>query len=242
MKGLLRRAADSLLDAIYPPNLYCMACGDAIEPHVRVHALCDVCIAAIDWIAEDPYEKSPESFAFDELWSCCRYGAEARAIMNGFKTGAKSYYADALGLLMAERTLLGCERCGIDPEELQIVSFVPMHPDKQALRGYNQAELLAEAVCRELGLKLERKALVKRNLSPSMRFSDGITRRTALSDAFSQGDSASEVKGKHVLLIDDVSTTGSTLDACSLVLKQAGASKITALCFAAVGDYIENPF
>ena len=240
-KNLISKALTETLGAIYPENLYCMACGDTIEAATRIHGLCDACIEKMDWNTENPYEKIMDEFAFDRLWTCCRYGFYPRRIMNGLKLGTKTYYARGLGLLLAERVLQGCEEDMLQPEDLDMVVPVPMSPAKLAKRGYNQAELLAREVCRELGMKLDTKFLYKTRDTQSMRFSDAQTRRTALSGAFAvRADSSSPdcppLSGKNVLLVDDVSTTGSTFDACARALKDAGAQSVTCLCFSTVGE------
>ena len=218
---------------IYPENLYCMACGDTIEAGTRIHGLCDACIENIDWNTANPYEKIMDEFAFDRLWTCCRYGFYPRKIMNGLKLGAKTYYARGLGLLLSERVLQGCEENGLEPEDFNMVIPVPMSPGKLAVRGYNQAELLAERVCIELDMKLDTKILYKTRETQSMRFSDARTRRTSLDDVFAAGQGCN---GMQVLLVDDVSTTGSTFDAAARALKDAGAASVTCLCFATVGE------
>ena len=245
MKNLISKALTQTLGAIYPENLYCMACGDTIEAATRIHGLCDACIEKTDWNTENPYAEVMDEFAFDRLWTCCRYGFYPRRIMNGLKLGAKTYYARGLGLLLAERVLQGCEEDGVQTEEFHMVVPVPMSSAKLAQRGYNQAELLAREVCRELGMKLDTKTLYKTRETASMRFSDGRTRRTALEGAFAvrDADTAQNVpplSGLSILLVDDVSTTGSTFDACARALKDAGAENVTCLCFATVGEVMSD--
>ena len=81
--------------------------------------------------------------------------------------------------------------------------------------------------------------LKKTKATRSMRLSDGNTRKTLLHDEFAvDPDLASAAAGRHVVLVDDVVTTGSTADACARVLKEAGASKVSVLCFACSSDHI----
>ena len=245
MKRLnLRSLGTKTLGLIYPENLYCMACGDTIEASTRVHGLCDECIKKTDWNIENPYADVMEDFAFDRLWTCCRYGYLPRRIMNGFKEKGRTYYAKNIGLLLTERCLQGFEEEKLEAEDFDMVLPVPMTREKESVRGYNQAELLAKEVCRELSIPCRRDVLIKAVETPSMRFSDGRTRRTVLAGAFSVNDhdaasgSVPEQKpllGKRILLVDDVSTTGSTFDACARTLKEAGAENVTCLCFATVG-------
>lgn len=245
MKNLISKALTQTLGAIYPENLYCMACGDTIEAATRIHGLCDSCIEKTDWNTENPYEEVMDEFAFDRLWTCCRYGFYPRRIMNGLKLGARTYYAKGLGLLLTERALQGFEENDVQAEDFHMVIPVPMSPARLAQRGYNQAELLAREVCRELDMDLDTRTLFKTRETPSMRYSDGRTRRTVLAGAFAvkgadKGRGALPLSGRRILLIDDVSTTGSTFDACARALKDAGAEEITCLCFATVGEVLTN--
>ena len=236
--NLLSKMGKKTLGLIYPENLYCIACGDTIEASTRIHGLCDDCIKKTDWNTENPYAEVMEDFAFDSLWTCCRYGYLPRRIMNGLKLKGRTYYARSLGLLLSERTLQGFEEEGLEAGDFDMVVAVPMTPTKQAQRGYNQAELLALEVCSELDMPYRSDVLLKPVETPSMRFSDGRTRRTVLAGAFTVKGSDGGVKplsGKRILLVDDVSTTGSTFDACARTLKEAGASSVTCLCFATVG-------
>lgn len=224
------------LGLIYPENLYCISCGDSIEAATRVHGLCDECIGKTDWDVSNPYAEAMEDFAFDRLWTCCRYGFVPRRIMNAFKVQGKTYIAANLGLLLTERALQGFEEDGLEQDFFDMVLAVPMSAEKQAKRGYNQAELLALEVCGELGLTYRKDVLIKPEETPSMRFSDGRTRRSVLGSAFSvKGETDKPLAGKNILLIDDISTTGSTFDACARTLKTAGAQSVSCLCFATVG-------
>jgi len=242
----LPRILSGVAESLYPENLYCISCGDTIEGRTRVHGLCDQCMAAIDWDMADPFAENGEIFAFDRLWRCCVYGWYVRRIMNGLKMRGRSYYARNLGLLLAERVLRGCEEEGLEPESFDTILAVPMAQHKKIHRGYNQAQLLAEYTAAELNLKdkVRDDILIKNQETASMRFSDGRTRRSALAHVFSLCSDSQKidrfVKEKRILLIDDVSTTGSTGDACSRVLKEAGAADVTFLCFAsAQGQMVE---
>ena len=222
-----------LLDLIYPENLYCLCCGDTIESS-RVHGICDVCAEKIKWELDDPFKTSRGDYAFDEVISCCRYGFFARKIMNGLKESGKPYMAMGPGKLMAERVKLhGGSFSALVP--------VPMHKEKLAKRGFNQSLLLARAAASELGLPVW-EALLKTEKTASMRGSDGAARRAMLRNAFILAEGYEEkLHGKKVLLVDDVCTTGSTADACSAVLRSAGAS-VSLLCFAsAASEGVRDP-
>ncbi len=117
-----------------------------------------------------------------------------------------------------------------------IVTCVPMHRDKLRKRGYNQAELLAKAAAKELGLPYA-DLLIKQKATASMRGSDAQTRRGLLTDSFTLAkDAEDRIRDKHIILVDDVMTTGSTADVCARLLRSGGAARVDVLCFAVSGS------
>jgi len=108
---------------------------------------------------------------------------------------------------------------------------VPIHPKKLKERGFNQAEILAEELAKLKGIKLEKKALVKiKNTLPQTRLM--AEERAANVKGTFQIKSKERIKGKIILLIDDVYTTGSTLRECSLTLLKGGAKEVRAVTVA----------
>lgn len=109
-----------------------------------------------------------------------------------------------------------------------LVVAVPLHFWRRWNRGFNQAERIAEAVAAGLGLDLAN-ALSRRRVTPSQTRLPRAQRRTNLAEAFRvrRGQEA-RLAGRHVLLIDDVATTGATLDAAARALCAVGAERVTA--------------
>ena len=113
---------------------------------------------------------------------------------------------------------------------VDVVVPVPLGWLRRRTRGYNQSALLAQEVCRGSGLPRETRALRRaRQTSPQTQQPDADARRRNIEAAFVLG--SRPVDGS-VLLIDDVASTGATLDACARVLLDGGASKVLALTFA----------
>ena len=129
--------------------------------------------------------------------------------------------ARPLGTLMAEAaSSLG--------EELDGVTWVPMSPQKLRRRGYNQSELLAKAVAKELGLPAW-------DLLEQVRETDtqhNLTRAQRADNVRGAYRAKGAALGKRVLLVDDIVTTGATLRACAQGLYGAGAQKVCAVCAA----------
>lgn len=104
---------------------------------------------------------------------------------------------------------------------------VPLHPRRLRERGYNQALLLAQAISAHTGLPLEREALVRIRMTGALTHSTRMQRLRAIHGAF-QAD-PQRLRGKHLLLIDDVFTTGATSIACAMTMLQAGAKEVSVL-------------
>jgi len=108
---------------------------------------------------------------------------------------------------------------------------VPLHPKRLRERGYNQSRLLALELAKLTGMRLVDDSLVRRrHNTPQARTRNVEERRDNVAAAFGCRDR--RLEGKAVLLIDDVATSGATLDACARALKEAGASSVWGLALA----------
>ena len=114
--------------------------------------------------------------------------------------------------------------------KIDVVAPVPLHRRRMRSRGYNQAELLARPVAARLGVPLSTDLLTRVTDSPSQALARNESARSAsVRNAFA---ASSEARGKRVLLIDDVATTCSTLNACGRALRRAGAKSVGAAVLA----------
>jgi ComF family protein len=109
---------------------------------------------------------------------------------------------------------------------------VPLHPERERERGFNQAALLARELAVLSGLELDEHSIVRSLLTERHRAGmDSIARRESVAKAFSVRH-PKLIAGQRVLLIDDVFTTGATVSACAVALKEAGAEEVFALTLA----------
>lgn len=162
--------------------------------------------------------------SFDGATTPYIYEGTARKALWALKYDGVSALAGPMGHLMAEHW----EQAGIT---VDVVVPVPLHPRRRRQRGYNQSALLAREVARRCGLPLAEESLRRiRMTPPQMRTTDLAQRRHNVAGAFAAG--SQQVKGQRVLLIDDVMTSGATLDACAKALRQGGARSVWGLTFA----------
>jgi ComF family protein len=112
----------------------------------------------------------------------------------------------------------------------EILVPVPLHPKRLRQRGYNQASLLAEELSKIIGLPVEEDALLRvQDVAPQARTKSAAERHQNVRTAFACNK---DIANKQILLIDDVCTTGATLDACAVALKNAGATSVWGLTIA----------
>jgi len=110
---------------------------------------------------------------------------------------------------------------------------VPLHPRKERERGYNQAKLLAEALASVAGEGTRLDSLLQRTTDTvSQTAFDRRTRMANLKNAFALAKGATITPALHYLIVDDVFTTGSTLNSCARALRHAGALNIDVVTFA----------
>jgi ComF family protein len=219
------------LDLLFPPR--CALCGR------HGAALCEECAGTLP--RADPPRClrcwSPqrsgwgcrrcdeETLALEGLRSLYVFQEGARELVHALKYAHYSALASPMGELIAR--YLQDAALPID-----VLVPVPLHPRRQRARGYNQSILLAREVSRRLDLPLAAKALVRRvNTPPQAKAAEAGARRRNVAGAFDCRPGA--LTGRRALLVDDVTTTGATLDACGrALLSKGGASSVWAITFA----------
>lgn len=201
----IARALDLAVCLIAPPQ--CSACDAPID---TLSAFCPDCARAVVLAPSgDPHALA--AFIYG--------GPMARAIVR-FKYEKRPDLARPLGDLLW-RTLEPHAEALHDA----IVVPVPLHPSRLAERGYNQAALLGQRVARRLGVRLVARALVRQRDTLRQATLGALARTTNVERAF-RVVKPQLVRGRGVLLIDDVQTTGATLSSSAIALREAGVSRI----------------
>lgn len=243
---ILRDALDALSAVVFAAP--CRVCQEPLLKLSRI-PICETCLQSIQVIREPVCQVCgrPNIFA-----PCLAAGpAVCRLCRAGFFSfqRARSYavYSDvvvsAIQLLKYEEvTRLGeffgaklAEMALQDNENFtaDVVVPVPLHADRQKERGYNQAEMIARPVARRLGIELGSYLLVRKLPRPPQLLLTRAERWQSVRGAYALREGI-RVDNRRVLLVDDVMTTGATLESCSRALKNAGAVKVTALTVARV--------
>lgn len=208
MKAALQRA---LLDALYPPDVACPLCGrDAFLLPSGACADCDTCLNA----CPAPVFTEP----LDGLVAAYFYEGLARQAVLRLKYGKATYLSRffAGGIALPEDWKIDC------------IVPVPLHWLREFLRGYNQSEMLAQAISeRYPSLPVRKELLFRTRYTRTQTSLTASARQKNVRGAFRAGNC---VKGLSILLVDDVATTRATLRACARALKKNGASRVYAAC------------
>ncbi|MBW1784217.1 MAG: ComF family protein [Deltaproteobacteria bacterium] len=184
----------------------CPVCGQPFPSEVKEDHLCEDCL-----------RKSP---FYEAAWAPYRYEGAILEAIHRLKYGSKGFLADAIGPLLARFT---GER--FDMSGSVLIMPVPLHPRRIRERGFNQSLLLARHVARRLQLDLDFLSLRRvRYTLPQTRLAKK-ERQQNVRGAF-QLKNLGSVRGKTILLVDDVVTTGNTLNECARILKKGGAVKV----------------
>lgn len=153
------------------------------------------------------------------------YEGPAVAILERFKYRARAEYAP----FIASKMLAALTKYYAN-EKFDALVPVPLHPARRRERGYNQAELLAKAMAAETGFPVIANELRRIRATPSQTKLDRHARAENVKDAFALAKDPS-FTGLKILLVDDVYTTGATLNECARMLREAGAASVFALTF-----------
>lgn len=211
---------DWLLDLLFPPK--CPFCGTLLE---KGDQLCPDCQRDLPWLS------GPAAVKRVELTAGCvsplRYQDKVRAAVHGYKFGGLSARCKPFGLLIAQ----ALSDQGVTAD---LVSWPSLSAKRLRRRGYDQAQLLAREVGERLGLPVVR-TLDKRDRPAQSGISGEAQRRANLLGAYT-ALCPGAFRGKTVLLVDDVVTTGATLSECAKTLRLAGAEQVVCAALARAGD------
>ena len=230
-----------LLDSVLPP--LCLGCNEIVaEPG----ALCAACWPAFSFIAAPHCSRCGSPFAEPvgddaQCGACLRrpprfrkaraalvYDDKSRRLVLPFKHGDRTDMARSCGRWMARA---GGELLA----EAELIAPVPLHWRRLFSRRYNQALLLARSVARHGPARLAPDLLRRARWTGSQAGLEAEERRKNVRRAFAVHPRCREaVKDKAVLLVDDVLTTGATVEACAMALQQAGARHVDVLTLARV--------
>jgi ComF family protein len=183
-------------------NHCCYRCAEIFEPDVQTPGLCGHCLSLAP--------------AFDETHAPFIYDDNIGHLIRTLKFNRHYPNARLLGMLLAESLCTSAEL----PE---LIIPVPLHPSQYRKRGFNQALEIAKTVAKQLAIPLDFKHCKRHRATQSQSSLSAKQRRKNLRNAFSM---TKPLNYQHVAIVDDVMTTGTTVNELAKVLKKAGIKKV----------------
>ncbi len=176
------------------------------------------------------FDCESRSYNFTQGKALWVYGKLEKASIYRFKYQNKREYAKIYASELTQRY-----GTWIRNRKIQAIIPIPLHKSRKKKRGYNQAEILAKEMGKILGIPVYANLLVRVRDTKPQKTLDEAERKNNLKRAFKMSENI--VQLKYILLVDDIYTTGSTLDAAAAVLKAAGALQVYTCCISIGKDY-----
>ncbi|MGY6551836.1 MAG: double zinc ribbon domain-containing protein [Erythrobacter sp.] len=241
-----------LVDFVYPPR--CPACGVAVAAQgglcgecwsgieIPGEPCCTTCQRAISAKARSAQGQCQfcltEPPLHDGVIAATVYNDASRQLVLNLKHGRRIALAELMGRLMAAR--LPVPAAG---EPAPLLVPVPLHRWRIWHRGFNQAALLAREIARRGKGELLVDGLERVRRTPSLGGLDRDQRKRALAGAIRlRAGRSDRIRGRKVVLVDDVLTSGATSNACVAALREAGAAEVKIACFARVNALPDRAF
>lgn len=206
-----------LKSLLFPTKNLCYLCKEK-SSNIK-NFTCSQCYENLDFVHK---EIDIDSIYVDRAFYVLSYNRYIKELIHGFKFNGKSYLYKPFAEFVVDMLIKK------DMVDFDLIMYVPIHRRKEAIRGYNQCQLLAQYISEGLELPISKWNLIKQKWTKEQNTLSKIERLSNLEGSFFI-KYPGEISGKRILLIDDLLTTGSTFNECSKVLKSNGAKEITAL-------------
>ncbi len=208
----------ALLDLLYPPK--CVFCGKLLQSHEV--DICTSCRQDLPVVNGD----LKRGECYRTCYAAYYYEDDVAESVRRFKFAGRSLYADAYGRVLA--MLILRNQIAFD-----VLSWVPISKERKKKRGYSQTKLLAYATAKELRVPAVKTLIKIKDNKAQSSILNPAERKRNVKDAY-RVTASENVEGKHILLIDDVITSGATLSECSRTLLKSGAKSVVCVTVAAV--------
>lgn len=225
---LVLTVASPLKDFFFPPA--CFTCSNRLaDTESRVCNSCWISIESIhnaDYTVQVLRERFSTEGSIDEFYSCYYFQDSGvfQKIVHSLKYDSITAFGVELGIHVGRMLMKQ-----IDGNSIDALIPIPLHKLKQRERGYNQSEFLCKGISRVLHCPVELSLVTRSKNTVSQTHLNAEERKENVGDAFEiSSDKRDFVAGKTFLVVDDVITTGSTIQSVARVLKDAGAEKVIA--------------
>lgn len=222
---------ETILNILFPRR--CPVCGEIVKPAGSL--ICTACFRELSFVRSPVCKKCGKEIVNETMEYCddcashrhafeygvalVNYNETARKSMVQIKYKNKREYLDFYGAALVARHEKTIRRMQVDA-----IVPIPVHRSRMRNRGFNQAEVLGEIISDRLEIPMENGILKRMKRTLPQKELSAAERLKNLSGAFQAGEIPAGIRS--VLLVDDIYTTGSTIEACSRVLRQAGVERI----------------
>lgn len=225
-----------ILSLIYPHR--CAGCGNPVTE--TEGPICVACRARLPLLFPEPYSDHPELLKKFEGLLPIRHamafltfskGGLTQHLLHGLKYGRQPQIGEVLGQTLGSAVM----RAGFVPC-FDLILPIPLHQKKLKSRGYNQSMMLAKGLASAFGGQANDEILVRTKATETQTRKGKLLRLLNVDEVFAlHPEKQNDVKNKHVLLVDDVITTGSTMEACGRVLMEGKPASLSIATLALAG-------
>lgn len=227
----IKTITDSVIGLFYPD--YCPGCG---EPLVGgEHYICTECIMNLPYTYFDNSRKNVISellfgrFSLEKANSLCYFVKKGRLqkLLHNLKYENKPEIGSELGIY------LGHELEKSELTDFDVIIPVPLHPKREKVRGYNQSELIATGITKIINKPIDTKSIVRKIYTNTQTKKNKSERWDNVKDIF-EVKNAKKLENKHILIVDDVITTGATIESLASTIETIHGTKISVATLAVV--------
>ena len=240
-EDLVGKIFQKFLNIFFPDNLSCIICEKDIYNHR--YSMCDECLSKLSFITgktcrlcgrklSNSYEGSicDECLRFTHYFekgvSCVSYNDFAKDMIINFKYYHKRYIGRYIGEIMSDYLK------GTYIDDIDIVTAVPISRKKEKFKGYNHSHIIGKNISKICRKEYVKDLIIRNKDTIPLKELTRNQREMELSNVFEFNDNyVNEDKNKTILLVDDIYTTGSTLNECSRILKKSGYNNIIVMTF-----------
>ncbi len=226
----LQRLAYDVVGLLFP-NL-CNGCGLSLYGGEK--AICNHCLYDLH---HTDFHLHKENRVAKQLWSRLPFeaamamlyfkkGTRIQNLIHNLKYNGRPEVGHILGNLVGEKL-----KASEFYKSIDYIVPVPLHPKKERIRGYNQSLCIAEGISETLGVPIFQNQLIRKKITETQTRKSRFIRYENMLSVFDVFE-PEQLQHKHVLLVDDVITTGATLEACGNALIKSGVEKLSIACVA----------
>lgn len=233
---MIQLVKNAMLNLLFPQDISCVACDVDLDLEKAYrYGLCDSCLKDIGWIKGPTckacggplgqvtetgicYNCEKSVSYLENCEACFDYSGVGKDLIMDLKYNRKTYLGSVLASMMKDVIV------STYSQEIDLIVSVPLHQSRLRERGFNQMDLIGQPLSQMLEIPYSDKALIRNRKTPKLKELDRLERKEVMEGLFSaQKD---YVLGKRVLLIDDIFTTGATMNACAKALFESGALNV----------------